>query len=129
MRARSLLLWSCAGLLLGGALACGGGSSPTEPSGGYTPGWDKQWQNVSDPTNTYNFNPGADAGKMQGNLEGFEGRNGDVNDFRGAFNNRDFQISIDRDKNGTFEFPMTGFWENNNRIRLTSSQGTITIVR
>jgi hypothetical protein len=84
---------------------------------------------VSDATNTYNFNPGADAGKMRGNLEGFEGRNGNVSDFRGTFNNRDFQISIDRNQDGIFEFPMTGFWEGDNRIRLTSSQGTITIVR
>jgi len=129
MRATSLLVKSCAGLLLCVALACGGGSSPTEPSGGFTPGWDRQWQNVSDPTNTYNFNPGADEGKMIGNLEGLEGKNGDVFDFQGKFDNRDFRIMVDRDKDGSFEFLMTGFWEGDNRIRLTSSEGTITIVR
>lgn len=129
MRAQRLLLRSCAGLLLlCGVLACGG-SSPTEPSGGYTPGWPQQWHNVSDPTNTYNFDAGSDQGKQVGSLTGFEDKNGIVSDLRGTFNNRDFQITIDRDSNGSFEFPMTGFWEGDNRIRLTSSEGTITIVR
>lgn len=124
-----LLIRSCLGTLLCCIVACGGGSSPTEPPGGYKPGWKQQFANAGF-TRTYNFDAGADDGKEAGNLTGFEIRNVfDQGALQGTFTNRDIRFSVDRDQDGTFEFPITGFWVDDNTIRLTSADGTVIVSR
>ena len=129
MRAKSFLLRSCVGLLLCMVVACGG-SSPTEPSGGYTPGWGQLFVSESVvPSRTYNFDkPGTDKGRTRGNLAGDEeiDGSGGVNLLTGTFANRDFQFSVNRNGSTT---NVTGFWVDDNTIRLTEGATSITLKR
>lgn len=128
MRAKSFLLRSCVGLLLCMVLACGE-SSPTEPSGGFVPGWEQLF--VSEgvvPGRTYNFNkPGTDKGKTTGIVVGDEEIAGSaIGNLTGTFLNRDFQFSVNR--NGSI-LNVRGFWVDNNTIRLTEGASSITLRR